>query len=136
MPKLGMEYYQVMPGVFDWVPHDPLPEVVNELMDFARSQGVRMGDYSGANLLFCPHYNEYRNSLDRPEWLVQDRDQDSKKGLFCFGHPEFVNYYRKTVVANCKRYGFEIHCLDFLQLEPCYAPTMVIRPEQRVCITR
>src|SRR2546430_2707893 len=122
MPKLGMEYYQVMPGVFDWVPDDPLPEVVDELMNVARSQKVRMGDYSGANSLFCPHYNEYRSSLDRPEWLMQDRDEKSMNGLFCFGHPEFVNYYRETVVANCKRYGFEIHCLDFLQLQPCYGP--------------
>jgi len=123
LPKLGMEYYQVFPGVFDWVPDDPSPKTVEELMSFARGQGVRMGDYSGANYLFCPHYNEYRNSLNRPEWLMQDKNGKSKKGLFCFGHPEFVKYYRETVVATCRRYGFEIHCLDFLYLQACYAPS-------------
>ena len=121
MPKLGMEYYQVFPGVFDWTADDPSPDAVQGLMDYARSLGVRMGDYSGTNYLFCPHYNEYRNRLDRPDWLMTAKDDTRAKGAFCFGAPAFVEHYINTVVPNCKRFGFEIHDLDFLYLSPCYA---------------
>ena len=121
MPKLGIEYYQVFPGVFDWVKDDPSRETVKDMMDYARGLGVRMGDYSGANHLFCPHYNEYRNRLDRPDWLMKDEQGKISDGIFCFGSPAFVQYYLDTVVTNCRRFGFEIHCLDFLSLRPCYA---------------
>jgi len=122
MSELGIEYYQVFPGVFDWVEGDPAPETVKELVKYGRSHGVRIGDYSGSNYLFCPHFNEYRNSLNRPEWLMQERpERKSQLKPFCFGVPEFIRYYTDTVVTNCKRYGFEVHCLDFLHLAPCYA---------------
>jgi hypothetical protein len=121
MPKLGMEYCQVFPGVFDWVADDPSPETVKEMMDYARSLGVRMGDYSASNSLFVAHYNEYRNRLDRPDWTMKDKDGKSSQSTFCFGVPGFVQYYIDTVVPNCKKYGFEIHCLDGLRLSPCYA---------------
>jgi hypothetical protein len=121
MAKLGMEYYQVFPGVFDWAVDDPSPEAVHGLMDYARSVGVRMGDYSGTNYLFCPHYNEHRNRLDRPDWLMITKDGKSANGAFCFGAPGFVEHYTNKVVPNCKRFGFEIHDLDFLSLSLCYA---------------
>ena len=121
MPKLGIEYYQVYPGVFDWVKDDPQREIVKEMMAYARNLGVRVGDYSGANYLFCPHYNEYRNHLDRPDWLMTAKDGKGSDGAFCFGAREFVQYYIDTVVPNCKEYGFEVHVLDFLSLSPCYA---------------
>jgi hypothetical protein len=121
MPKLGMEYYQVFPGVFDWAPDDPAPQTVQEDMHYARHQGVRMGDYSASNYLFCPHFNEYENSLDRPEWRILDQDAQSVGNPFCFGKADFVSFYIETVVQNCRRFGFEIHCLDFLRLKPCYA---------------
>lgn len=120
MPQLGIEYYQVFPGIFDWVPGDPPPERVDEMMNVARSHGVRMGDYSAANVLFCPHYNEYGKSLDRPNWLMHNQDGRPDKG-FCFGVKEFVDLYLNTVVKASKRFGFEVHCLDFLNIKPCYA---------------
>ncbi len=120
MPRLGMEYYQVFPGVFDWGPDDPRPAEVQDLVAFSRQQGVRLGDYSGASVLFCAHYAEYRNRLDRPQW--QTRAADGRlQGTYCFGHPEFVAFYSDKVAANCRRFGFELHCLDFLSLGPCYA---------------
>lgn len=121
MPQLGVEYYQVFPGVFDWVPGDPAPNTVQEYVNYAHSQGIRIGDYSASNYLFCPHFNEYDNSLDRPDWLILDRDGKSNGNPFCFGDTEFVDFYIGTVVPNCRRFGFEIHCLDFLKLKPCYA---------------
>ena len=121
MPRLGMEYYQVFPGVFDWGPDDPSPEAVESLMNYARSLGVRMGGYSATNSLFVGHYNEYRNKLDRPDWQMKKEDGTASKGIFCFGDPAFVQYYIDVVVPHCKRYGSEIHCLDGLHLSPCYA---------------
>ena len=120
MPKLGVEYYQVFPGVFDWGPNDPSAAQVDRLMGVARGHGVRMGDYSGATSVFCAHYNEYRNRLDKPQWLIRNAEGQVAGG-YCFGNPAFVDYYVGTVVPNCKRFGFEIHCLDFLGLKTCHA---------------
>jgi hypothetical protein len=114
-----MEYYQVFPGVFDWSPDDPKRSDVREIVAFGTKHGVRVGDYSGANSVFCGHYNEHGNSLDKPEWRM--KAEDGQHGGFCFGSPEFVDYCIKTVAANCKEFGFELHCLDFLGLSPCHA---------------
>ncbi|MBO0862340.1 MAG: hypothetical protein J2P21_28350, partial [Chloracidobacterium sp.] len=57
MPRLGMEYYQLFPGVFEWAPGDPAPETVDEIVSDARQHGVRVGDYSVAASLVGAHYN-------------------------------------------------------------------------------
>jgi hypothetical protein len=116
MPKIGMEYYQLFPGVFDCVPGDPDPKVVDDIVKTAKRHGVRVGDYSGTNSLFCPHYNEYRNTLENhPQWGIKGED-------VCFGNPKFVKFYKDMVVDNAKRYGYELHCLDFLNIQPCNSP--------------
>jgi hypothetical protein len=120
MPRIGMEYYQIFPGVFDYVPDDPTPDQIDAAVGYAKKHRVRMGDYSAPNSLFCPHYNEYRNKLDRPEWLTVYAEGKSESN-FCLGDSDFVDYYIDTIVTNCKRYGFEMHCLDYLDLRPCYA---------------
>ena len=117
--RLGMEYYQVFPGAFDWGPDDPSPAMVEEAVKWARRDGLRLGDYSGANHLFCPHYNQHRNTLDRPEWRM--RDEQGNLGAFCFGRREFVEFYAERVVSTCRRFGFELHALDFLSIAPCFA---------------
>jgi len=119
LPQLGMEYYQVFPGVFDWAPGDPDPDTVRGIVDYANERGVRIGDYSGCNSVFCPHYNEHGNTLERPEWRMVD--EAGNPSGFCFGSPEFADYYAKTVSEAAAAFGFELHCLDFLSLEPCYA---------------
>lgn len=121
LARLGVEHVQVFPGVFDSAPDDPAPATVDDVMKFARGLGLRMGDYSATNELFVAHYNEHGHRLDRPEWLMQGKG-GNREGGFCFGHPEFVRYYRETTVAHCARYGCEMHCLDGLGLRPCYAP--------------
>ncbi len=113
MPKLGMEYYQLWTGPFDSVPGDPDPKFVHEVVKFARQRGVRIGDYSDVGGLFCYHYNEYRNSLqNHPEWGLKHSD-------LCLGNPKYSNFYRDMVVENDRNYGFEIHCLDFLNIHEC-----------------
>lgn len=119
LPEFGIEYYQVFPGVFDWVSGDPDPNTVNDLMNYADSQGVRMGDYSGTNSVFCPHFNHDRNSLDKPEWLLTSKEGEPNAG-FCFGVSDFVNFYKNKVVENSEEFNFEMHCLDFLNIQMCY----------------
>lgn len=116
MPELGMEYYQLWTGPFDSVPGDPDPDFVHSIVKYARRRGVHVGDYSSVNALFCLHYNDYRNSLENhPEWGLSASD-------LCLGNPRYVNFYRDMVVNNGRRYGFEIHCLDFLNIHECNAP--------------
>ena len=119
MPQIGMEYYQVFPGVFDWVPGDPEPGTVHDIVAYGHARGVRIGDYSGCNSVFCAHYNEHGNTLDRPQWHMRDAQQNA--GAFCFGCPEFVEYYINTVVPAAREFGFKLHCLDFLGIAPCFA---------------
>ena len=119
MPKLGIEYYQVFPGIFDWGAGDPEPAVVHEIVQYAHEKGVRIGDYSGCNDLFCGHYNEHQNTLERPEWRMQDESENA--GRFCFGDRAFIDHYITTVTTAAREFGFELHCLDFLSLAPCFA---------------
>jgi hypothetical protein len=122
MPRVGMEYYQLFPGVFEWEPDDPAPETVEEIVDHARQHDVRVGDYSVAANLVGAHYNEYGKKYDRPEWALQEKESKKRLGeTFCLGHPEYVKYYGETVAQNAKRFGFELHCFDFLNIQPCYA---------------
>ncbi len=113
--QLGMEYYHVFPGPFDSVPGDPDPQVVDGLVKEARRYGLRVGDYSGTSMVFCPHYNEYRNTLESfSQGKITPAD-------VCFGNPKFVQFYKDTVVGTDRRYGFELHCLDFLNIHECNA---------------
>jgi len=118
--KLGVEYYQVWPGVFDWSSGEQDPNFICQFVDFAKAKRVKVGGYSGTNLLFCPHYNFCNISLNKPEWQMVRRDGKNSGG-FCFGNPEFVKYYEEAVVNEAKKFNFEIHCLDFLNIGLCFA---------------
>lgn len=107
LPKLGMEYYQIFPGVFDWTPNDPKPEVIEGLVSHAKKSGVRIGDYSGTTAVFCQHYNQYNNNLQGTDLYP------------CFGYKKFTDWYTGTVVKTCKKYGFEMHALDFMSIGQC-----------------
>lgn len=110
LPKLGIEYYQVFPGEFDWGPNDPSEEQVREAMDWARENGIRMGDYSGCNSVFCQHYNQYSKSM-------------ATVGIEpCFGNRKFVEWYAGNVASTASKFGFETHILDFLSIGACDNP--------------
>lgn len=119
--QLGMEYYQFFPGVFDWGPNDPSPEVVRDVMNHARKIGLHAGDYSNPSGLFCGHYNDHSNKLDRPDWLVHQAPGKPSPGVFCLGNSEYAGYYTAMIVDTCRKYGFEQHCFDFLKIFPCHA---------------
>lgn len=97
MSKLGMEYYQVFPGAFEWPRDDPRPEI-QRLVQLARDRGLRMGDYSATTRVYSPHFNIGDNRLNHPGWLVRNVHLEAVKGTYCFGNPEFERYYSDTVV--------------------------------------
>ena len=52
------------------------------------------------------------------------------------GNPKFVKFYKDMVVANDKRYGFEIHCLDFLNITSAMRPITTIRRDETASTAR
>lgn len=107
MAEVGLEHYQVWPGPFDAVPGDPDPGYVKKFVKHANSLGVRVGDYSATEQLFCQHYNFYNNNY--AQFGITPEESH-------FGNKKFVDLYIAQTTEYCKKYGFEMHCLDFLKI--------------------
>ncbi len=116
--ELGIEYFQVFEGVFDWPDEAKAGEALRRLTKLAKPLGVKLGDYVGMNGLYCPHYNYERRALDKPEW--QSKSADGKPGPFCFGSG-YADYMREQLVAHNRKYDEKMICMDFLNIQPCYA---------------
>ncbi len=117
--ELGVEYYQAFEGGFDWPDEQQTGEHLRKLQELAKPLGVRMGDYAVPQGLYCPHYNYYHRKLDRADWLIKDKD--GRPGAECLGVREYVNMLTERVVAHDRKYGLQLICLDFLNIQPCYA---------------
>jgi hypothetical protein len=107
MAEVGIEYYQIWPGPFDATPNDPDPEYVKKVVKYANDMGVRVGDYSATEQLFCEHYNFNNNTHSQFDIAPADCH---------FGNKKFVDMYIARTTEYCKKYGFEEHCLDFLKM--------------------
>lgn len=107
MAEVGIEYYQIWPGPFDATPDDPDPEYVKKFVKYANDMGVRVGDYSATEQLFCEHYN-FNNNTHSQFGITPDESH--------FGNKKFVDMYISQTTAYCRKYGFEEHCLDFLKI--------------------
>jgi len=107
MAEVGLEHYQVWPGPFDAFPGDPDPEYIKKFVKYANSLGVRVGDYSATEQLFCEHYNFYNNN--HAQFGITPEESH-------FGNKKFVDLYIAQTTEYCKKYGFEMHCLDFLKI--------------------
>ena len=118
--KIGIEYYQVFEGVFDWPDEAKTGATLRRLQKEARRLGVRMGDYANPQGLYCGHYNYEHRSLNRPEWLIAGED-GKPVGPECLGCPEYSKMLRERLVAHNREYGLELIILDFLNIRPCYS---------------
>lgn len=107
MAELGLEHYQLWPGPFDAASSDPDPNYVKKVVQYANGLGVRVGDYSATEQLFCDHYNFYNNT---PGQFGLSPDECH------FGNKKFVDVYIAQTTEYCRKYGFEMHCLDFLKV--------------------
>ena len=119
MAEIGVEYFQVFEGAFDWPDERRTGRHMRRLSRLARGLGVRLGDYVHPGELYCPHYNYSGRRLDQPGW--RQRGPDGATGQFCLGCPEYLDYIRERLVAHNRRYGHEFICLDMLHIAPCHA---------------
>lgn len=116
--ELGIEYFQVFEGVFDWLDEAKTGEALLRLTKLAKPLGVRLGDYAGLDGPYCGHYNYEKRSLDKPEWRL--KSAGGKPGPFCLGSG-YGEFLREKLVAHNRKYGEGMICLDFLQIHPCHA---------------
>jgi len=119
MARIGVEYFQVFEGVFDWPDERRTGAALRRLVALGRRLGVRIGDYVNPQGLYCQHYNYSRRQLDRPEWL--QRRVGGTAGNFCLGSREYVDAFKDRLVEHNRVYGEEFICFDFLGIAPCYA---------------
>ncbi len=116
--ELGIEYFQVFEGVFDWPDEARTGEALRRLTKLAKPLGVRLGDYVVVEGPYCPHYNYERRSLAKPEW--QRKSADGQSGSFCLGSG-YADFLREKLVTHNRKYGEELICLDGLNIQPCHA---------------
>jgi len=118
--KIGIEYFQLFEGMFDWPDEKRTGAALRRLWKLASRQGVRLGDYVNPQGLYCWHYNYFGRSLDRPEWCMRDRD-GKETGAFCLGHAPFADYLHEHVVEHNRKHQQQMICFDFLNVQPCFA---------------
>ncbi len=114
---LGIEYYQLFEGKYDWPDEKACDAALKEIMTLAREVGVRVGDYVHPGELYCPHYNYEHRKLDRPEW--RRLNSDGSRSELCFGNDEFVDFITGDLVTHNEKYGEELIVLDMLSVLPC-----------------
>ncbi len=119
MAEIGVEYFQVFEGAFDWPDERRTGRNMRRLSRLARRLGVRLGDYVHPGELYCPHYNYSARRLDRPEW--RQRGPDGGTGQFCLGCREYLDHIRTGLLSHNRRYGHEFICLDMIHIGPCFA---------------
>ena len=119
MAEIGVEYFQVFEGIFDWPDERTTGAALRRLVKLGRRLGVRIGDYVNPQGLYCWHYNYDKRDLARPEW--RQRREDGSPGNYCLGCREYVESFRETLIAHNRTYGEEFICFDFLDIRPCFA---------------
>jgi hypothetical protein len=117
--KLGIEYYQVFEGVADWPNKEKTGLSYQRLLTKAKNLKVRMGDYTVPQGLYCPHYNYEHRALNHHEWLMTD--SSGKSGAVCLAVKEYEKILQDTIVDHNHKFNLELICLDFLDIQPCYA---------------
>ncbi len=116
--ELGIEYFQVFEGVFDWPDEAKAGEALRKLTKLAKPLGVRLGDYVVVDGPHCPHYDFEKRTLNKPEW--RRKSADGKDGPMCLASG-YTDFLREKLVAHNRKYREELICLDGLNLQPCFA---------------
>lgn len=122
--ELGIEYYQLFEGYYDWEEDGSSEKALKEIVALGKSLGVRVGDYMTPLELNCWHYNYHDRVLSDPEMCAL-LEEDYKNGtdhrrFLCYGSEKTVDYLLGTIVESIKRNGEEIICLDGNALLPCF----------------
>lgn len=116
--ELGIEYYQLFEGMFDWPDQETNSASLRKIVDLGEKLNVRVGDYLHPGELYCPHYNYEHRRLDKPEW--RQLSKDGKRGQLCLGCKEYSQFLIDRVVAHNREHNEEFICMDMLDIQPCY----------------
>ena len=119
--ELGIEYYQVFEGFFDFPDGIDCEKRMQELTAHGRQVGVRVGGYMTPGGPYCPHYDYTHRDFGHPEWLRRD-ESGEPVGWYCLGSDYVINVANMMVEA-AKRNGDEMICLDMWSIAPCFDPT-------------
>ncbi len=118
MAELGVEYYQLFEGYFDWEEDGSSEKALREIVELGRSLGVRVGDYMTALELHCWHYNYHDRRVTDEEMMCLG-EGGNRFGL-CYASPKTREMLRKTIVESVRRNGEEMICLDGNCALPCF----------------
>ena len=77
--ELGIEYYQLFEGYYDWEEDGSSEKALKEIVALGKSLGVRVGDYMTPLELNCWHYNYHDRVLSDPEMCAL-LEEDYKNG--------------------------------------------------------
>ncbi len=119
--ELGIEYYQLFEGFFDFPDGIDCEERMRELTAHGRKVGVRVGGYMTPGGPYCPHYDYTHRDFGHPEWLRRDENGEPV-GWHCLGS-DYTAHAAKMMVEAAKRNGDEMICLDMWSIVPCFDPT-------------
>lgn len=116
LAELGVEYYQVFEGFFDWEEDGSSERNLKEIVALGKELGVRVGDYVTALELNCWHFNYHDRRVTDPGMLALSGNGD--RYYLCYGSDKTVKMLEDTVLQSIKRNGEEMICLD----GNCYVP--------------
>ncbi|MDD5676723.1 MAG: hypothetical protein PHW60_01875 [Kiritimatiellae bacterium] len=130
MGEIGVEYYQIFEGMFDWPDTEKTGAALRRMVDVGRKVGVRIGDYANPDIVYCPHYDYAHRKLGHPDWMcLKENGQPPilsvEKGYdyprYCLGCKEYLDWLLGAVVQHCRAYNEQMICFDMLNLQPCYS---------------
>ncbi len=121
MSAIGVEWFQVFEGMFDWPKDERAGRAMRRLTRLGNKLGVRLGDYIVPGELYCAHYNYEKRHVDRPEWRVLNIKGDACQ--LCLAQPDFFAMLHEAVLTHNRKYRQQFICLDGYDLQPCHATT-------------
>ncbi len=124
--ELGIEYYQLFEGYFDWEADGSSERALQEIVALGKSLGVRVGDYMTALHLHCWHYNYHDRKVEDPKMLALD--EKGRRHYLCYAQDETLKMLSDTILPSIQRNGEEIICIDGDAFRPCFDPTHAHAP--------
>ena len=116
--ELGLEYYQVFEGVFDWVDTEKNSQKLKALVDYAAEKGVKVGDYVHPGEMYCPHYNYEGRFCGETDW--RSISAEGNYGQLCLGSEDYLKHLKERLVTHNKKHKEKLICMDMLMVGPCY----------------
>ncbi len=116
--ELGIEYYQLFEGYFDFEEDGSSEKALKEVVDYGKKLGVRVGDYMTALELNCWHFNYHKRHVNDKRLLALQ--SDGSRYYLCYGNIDTIKMLDETIVKSIVRNKEEMICID----GNCYIPCL------------